>query len=137
MFEEILNLVTKQKCRHPNVTTNHEISYCPDCGELIKINWYLIRCKRCNKKRMGVIKGGKIYPITKFCSNCGDSNYFIEKIKSINYFDISYAIVSKDIEEITQNHPDMQIWIDKEHKQEEKEIKLLPNLGNRNDDKSL
>ena len=134
MLEEIFNLVTKQKCRHLNVTTNHEISYCPDCGELIKINWYLIRCKRCNKKRMGIIKAGQIHPITKFCCNCGDSDYFIEQIKNLNYFDISYAIALKNVEENAKSHPELQIWIDEKQNHAENEhaheIKLIPNLQN-------
>ena len=71
-------------CLHRNVETTKTLSYCPDCGKLIRTNWYIIRCSCCGKKRIGLLKYGKIIPHTKFCTNCGTNEYEIEKLQNLS-----------------------------------------------------
>ncbi len=114
-------------CKHENVATTASLSYCPDCGKLIKINWYVLRCKCCNKKRIGLIRNDIIYPIARFCTNCGSEEYFVEKIDKLTYFDINYAVAKKEVEEDLQVINKTQIWVDdKDIEEIILRLKLLP-----------
>ena len=54
-------------------------------------------------------------PASKFCSNCGESEYIIEKLDKINFVDAQYAIYTKEIiDKFSTLHPDTQIWVEKE-----------------------
>ncbi len=116
-----------RKCNHENVATTANLSYCPDCGKLIKINWYVIRCKCCNKKRIGLIRNDIVYPIARYCTNCGSNEFFTEKIDKLTYFDINYAVAKKEVEEDLQVINKTQIWVDdKDIEEIILRLKLLP-----------
>lgn len=120
MWDFILNLLNFNICRHENVENTKSLCYCPDCGKLIRINWYIIRCSCCGKKRIGVIRGNKVVPIAKFCSNCGTNEYFVEKIRNLNFFDMNFAVARKE-EESAPYHPEIiQTWCE--------EVEILENL---------
>ena len=61
----------KNKCSHRNALLYSENGYCPDCGQYLVKNYYLIRCSRCDIKREAKLAWGEIVPAQKFCSNCG------------------------------------------------------------------
>ncbi|MDD3593628.1 MAG: hypothetical protein PHX18_03270 [Candidatus Gastranaerophilales bacterium] len=123
----MLKLFRINQCTHPNVQTNRAMSYCPDCGELIKINWYIVKCKCCNKKRIGIVKDGKIIPLANYCSNCGSNEYILGRIENINYFDMNFAIAAKETEKNNRKYDTTQIWVDeKENTEEVHQLKLLP-----------
>ena len=84
-------------CEHSNIQPDVDYSYCPDCGELIENQWFLVRCVCCGVKLKGIIKNGKIRPEKYFCHNCGSHDYVIERISKINFIDISYAVLLKAI----------------------------------------
>ena len=111
MINKIIKFIKQKTCTHPNVATNKIISYCPDCGKLIHINWYIIRCSCCGKKRIGILRGNKIIPIAQFCVNCGSEEYYIEKINSLSYFDIHFAVARKEEESVTEQEELTQSWI--------------------------
>lgn len=53
-------------------------------------------------------------PETKYCPNCGAENYYTERIKSINFIDINFAVLVKEInEERSKNRT--QSWLDREN----------------------
>jgi hypothetical protein len=113
IINTILHFLQKQECTHPNISYGKEMSYCPDCGKLIGINWYLLRCSCCNTKRAGYLRDGEIYPTVKYCENCGNQNYSVEKIDKINYFDLHYAVAKTEI--INNNFSEksfIQVWIE-------------------------
>lgn len=112
MIDLILKYLGLKSCTHPNVETNKVLSYCPDCGKLIHINWYIIRCRCCGKKRIGIIRGNKIIPIARFCTNCGSEEYNVEKITNLNFFDMNYAIARKEEESNLPQHEFTESWID-------------------------
>ena len=100
-----------RNCCHSKVRPDVEFAYCPDCGELVENQWYLVRCACCGVKLKGMIKSGEIIPEKHFCHNCGTKEYVVEKIDKINFIDISYAVLLKavvqnDIEGYTQS------WVD-------------------------
>ena len=89
----------KKECTHPKVTPDKDACYCPDCGKYIENKWYLTRCNCCNVKRKSIIKFGQIIPETKYCPNCGSEHYHIEQVKNINFIDINFAVLVKQVVE--------------------------------------
>lgn len=89
----------RNKCSHRNALLNSEEGYCPDCGKYLKKYYYIIRCKHCDIKRKGEVLYQGIYPVDSFCENCGGDDFYVEKLEKINFFDIKYAIISKEVVE--------------------------------------
>ncbi len=111
MFLEFL--IKKQECQHTRVPIDVDEAYCPDCGELIQNKWFLVRCSCCNIKRTAHTKYNKIEPDTKFCHNCGSTEFYIEELEKVNFTDVHYAIFKQVI--IPQlKSTTRQIWIEKE-----------------------
>lgn len=88
------------KCTHDKIRPDVEQGYCPDCGKLIKNEWYITRCNCCGVKMKAMVKNGEIVPQEHFCSNCGGEDFTVEKIEKINFIDINFAVlVKKEVEE--------------------------------------
>lgn len=98
------------KCNHSKVKPDVDFAYCPDCGELIENQWYLVRCSCCGIKLRGLIKNGEIVPEEHFCHNCGTREYVIERIDKINFIDINYAVLVKSVVE-NNSYSSTQSWI--------------------------
>lgn len=100
-----------RECKHENFPIDREIGYCPDCGELIENQWFLLRCSCCGVKHRAIVKNGKILPLEKFCQNCGSRDFVAEQIDRINFIDINYAV---HIKKVIQNDlkPFTQTWVD-------------------------
>lgn len=92
---ELLNI--NKTCSHIHIRPDVDYAYCPDCGELIENQWYLVRCTCCGVKLRGVFKNGNIIPEKHFCHNCGTKDYVVERINKINFIDISYAVLLKAV----------------------------------------
>ena len=110
----LISFFKKQnKCNHKNALIHANEGYCPDCGQYLVKNYYLIRCSRCEIKRNAKLYWDEIIPTSKYCSNCGCEEYYIEKIDNINFVDAQYALYIKEIaNEIQDLHPETQIWVD-------------------------
>ena len=118
-------LKQKHECHHAKVPVDTEEAYCPDCGALVKNKWYLVRCGCCNIKRAARSEYNDIKPNTKYCPNCGATEFYIQELDNINFTDVPYAIYKKVVirqEKFTTS----QIWIEKEEYllQEKKLLKL-------------
>lgn len=108
----ILEFFNKNKtCSHSQVRPEVDYAYCPDCGELIENQWYLIRCACCGVKLRGFLKNGEIVPEKHFCHNCGSKEYVIERINKINFIDISYAVLVKAVVP-NDEYSYIQSWVD-------------------------
>ena len=57
-----------RECEHSRVRPDVDFAYCPDCGELIENQWYLVRCACCGVKLKGIIKNKEIIPEKHFLS---------------------------------------------------------------------
>ena len=112
-------------CEHSKVRPEVDFAYCPDCGELIENQWYLVRCACCGVKLRGIIKKGKIIPAEHFCHNCGEHDFVVERINKINFIDISYAVLVKAV---IQNNPDnfTQSWVETDFRTSNYRPRLLP-----------
>lgn len=106
-----------KNCLHHSVLPDVDFAYCPDCGELIENQWYLVRCACCGVKLKGIIRNGEIIPEKHFCHNCGTKDYVIERIDKINFIDINYAVLVKAIVE-NNNISYTQSWVDGFRKQD-------------------
>ena len=103
----------KTKCTHKNALLTTDEGYCPDCGQYLIKNYYLIRCSRCDIKREAKLSWGEISPTQKFCSNSGEEDYYIERLDKINFIDAKYAIYIKEIaNDMHTLHPEAQIWVE-------------------------
>ena len=108
----ILDLFRKNmECSHSHVKADVDFAYCPDCGELIENQWYLVRCACCGVKLRGMIKNGEVVPEKHFCHNCGTREFVVERIDKINFIDINYAVLVKAV---VPNHEFnyTQSWVD-------------------------
>lgn len=103
----------KIECTHDKVHPDLESGYCPDCGKYIENKWYLTRCTCCNIKRKAIIKHGEIQPATHYCPNCGGENFKIELIKTINFIDINFAVLRKEIN-IEKSKNRCQSWVERQ-----------------------
>ena len=113
---------SRHKCSHKNALLYTDSGYCPDCGQYLVKNYYIVRCSCCDIKREAKLSWGEIVPAEKFCSNCGSSEYYIEKLDSLNLVDAQYAIYLKEIaSELYNLHPEAQIWVEEDEK-----IKQIP-----------
>jgi hypothetical protein len=103
----------KHECHHNNVPLDVDEAYCPDCGELIRNKWFLVRCSCCNIKRTAHTKYNEIVPDTKFCPNCGGTDFYVQELEKVNFIDVHYAVFKKIVipqEKCTTR----QIWIEEE-----------------------
>ena len=98
------------KCTHSKVKPDVDFAYCPDCGELIENQWYLVRCACCGVKLRGLIKNGEIVPEEHFCHNCGTREFVVERIDKINFIDINYAVLIK-AEVENNSYSSTQSWV--------------------------
>ncbi len=107
----------KKQCNHKKALLNTNEGYCPDCGQYLVKNYYIVRCASCGVKREAKLVWGEILPKDKYCSNCGAKEYYIEKLDKINFIDAQYAIYLKEIaQELKILHPDTQIWVEENEK---------------------
>lgn len=102
-----------QECFHEKISPDVFAGYCPDCGEYVENQWFLARCGCCGIKHKTIIIKGKIRPEHRFCTNCGDNHYIIEKLDKINFIDINYAVIVKEII-LNTKKSFIQTWVDKE-----------------------
>ena len=102
----------QKQCSHPNITPENPIAYCGECGELVEINWYLLRCERCTKKRLSYLKNKELVPQEKYCTNCGGKHYTKEKLEKLSFFDVYFAVPVKTIVEQEHYQDRIQTWVD-------------------------
>ena len=108
----------KKTCQHEKITPDMEFGYCPDCGKLIRNDWYIARCACCGVKMKAMLRNGQIVPQNHYCTNCGSEDYFIEKVEKINFIDINYAVLVKtEVEDNNSTKFTTQCWQEKNNAQ--------------------
>lgn len=106
----MLELIWKN-CTHDKITAGMAAGYCPDCGEYVENHWYITRCECCGIKQKTLVKNGKIIKETRFCKNCGCSDFTIEELKTLDIVNINYAAVLKKAHKIKRSSV-IQTWIE-------------------------
>ncbi len=104
----------KRVCTHEHITPDMESGYCPDCGKLIKNEWYITRCACCGIKLKTVSIKGELQPQYHYCTNCGSQEFLVEKLEKINFIDINFAVLEKcEAEEHIHLRNTTQCWEEK------------------------
>ena len=103
----------KKECQHNHVAPNLESAYCPDCGKLIKNEWYITRCSCCGVKLKSVKQNNNIVPQFNYCCNCGSKEYVIEKLDKIDFININFAVLIKRVIEQDSISNFTQCWQEK------------------------
>ena len=93
----------KKTCQHDKITPDMDFGYCPDCGKLIKNEWYITRCACCGVKLRTIINGKDVVPQNHYCTNCGQSEYTVEQLEKINFIDINFAVLKRNVVEENLN----------------------------------
>ncbi|MBE7711480.1 MAG: hypothetical protein E7Z92_05000 [Cyanobacteria bacterium SIG31] len=107
-----------KKCTHEKIPPNLEKAYCPDCGKLIKNEWYITRCACCGVKLRAKSRNGEITSLEHYCTNCGSQEVIVEQLDQINFININYAVlVKKEVENILENKYTTQCWQEKTNEQ--------------------
>ena len=104
-------LYTKKECSHSKIPLEVDCAYCPDCGELVENQWFILRCACCGVKVKAMIKNGKIVPVEKHCTNCGMAEFNVEKLKKVNFINVNYAVLMKKTVK-SENFSFTQSWVD-------------------------
>lgn len=115
----------RKECKHEQISPYTDSGYCPDCGEYVFCNWYLIRCDCCNIKRESILKNNIILPKNKFCKNCGSNNFYIVKLQKINFIDLKYAIFKKETNDDILKSNITIYWVDDKIEK----LKVLKNIS--------
>ena len=104
-------LFGKKECLHSKIPLEVECTYCPDCGELVENQWFVLRCACCGVKVRAIIRNGKIVPVDKHCTNCGMSDFNVEKLDKVNFINVSYAVLLKKAVH-SESFSFTQSWVD-------------------------
>ena len=104
-------------CQHEKITPDLETAYCPDCGELVRNDWYITRCECCGIKLKTNARNGKIFPQERFCKNCGSQEYRVEKLEKINFIDVNFAVLVKQVIKETTKVNTTQCWQERKFEQ--------------------
>lgn len=110
----LFELFNKPSCLHEKITPDMFAGYCPDCGEYVENHWYMTRCTCCGIKQKTVFLRGNISPETKYCRNCGSNAFSTEKINKINFVDIHYAVILKQVID-NKKRNFIQTWVESEY----------------------
>jgi hypothetical protein len=109
----------KKECSHSKIANNVDSAYCPDCGKLIKNEWYITRCDCCGIKLHTTSRNGKIFPLNNYCTNCGSKDFHVEKLEKIDFININYAVlIKKELNEFEYSlAKTTQCWQEKNNEQ--------------------
>ena len=109
LWSDLFNF--NKKCTHDKVPLDQDVYYCPDCGELVENQWYLVRCACCGVKEVATVRNGEVVPLENYCHNCGGKGYKIERLEKLDCVNINYAIVLREVvkNEITEY---TQSWVE-------------------------
>lgn len=107
----MLEILFKKTCRHDKITPYLSAGYCPECGEHVQNHWFITRCSCCGMKMKSVVFAGKIKSISKFCPNCGCSEFAVSELEEIDVVNINYAVVIKKVVK-HQRQSIVQTWME-------------------------
>lgn len=106
----------KTTCAHTHALINTNEGYCPDCGKFVKKYFYIVRCSCCEVKREAKVYFGEVLPKDKFCTNCGSKEFYVQKLDTISFIDIDYAVYTKEVFELDRaDYASTQVWVENEN----------------------
>lgn len=80
-------------CEHRRVNLMEAPTYCQDCGYMVRIEWLMVQCRRCQSKRVPCKTFlGQIKPLQPYCRHCGYDGFRIVKKEHIDAYELMYAL---------------------------------------------
>lgn len=125
ILEQVAEALFGKKCNHEHMSLDKDFGYCPDCGALIENQWFIVKCSCCGIKQKATIRNGKVVPIGNFCHNCGSEKFKVEKLDTIDFININYAVLQRKEVKHENKNDFVQCWVDSTGKHDE-QPKLLP-----------
>ena len=113
------------ECQHNHIAPNLESAYCPDCGKLIKNEWYITRCNCCGIKLKTIVRNDEVMPQYNYCSNCGCKEFTVEKLDKIDFININFAVLIKKVIDSTCEINTTQCWQEKRFELPKLPVKYL------------
>lgn len=68
-------------------------TYCPDCGQGIVYEWWLLRCSGCSHYRKARWVLGKLYLLQRFCVDCGHQGYLLERYTEPPIYHLDFVLL--------------------------------------------
>ena len=123
----IVNLFKNiNECKHEKISYDRDCAYCSDCGAYVEIKWYLCRCSCCNVKRQSYLNFNNfVRPMQRYCPNCGSKEYYIEEKENINFIDINFAVMRKEMPDHYIHSVRSQIWVDNKENEPQKLLSAI------------
>ncbi len=116
LIEFLKSFLFKGNCTHTSFDPVGINQFCPDCGKEIRVAFKIVRCSCCSTRKSAKLIFKRIIPDEKYCSKCGSNDYYVEKKERIEFFDLRYAIILKEIVENSSIEDfRTQIWIENEN----------------------
>ncbi len=116
LIEFLKSFLFKDYCDHKSFDPIGINQFCPDCGKEIQVTFKIVRCGCCSTKKSAKLIYNSIIPDQKYCSKCGSNDYYVEKKERIEFFELNYAIILKEIVEISCFEDfRTQIWVENEN----------------------
>ena len=114
-----------KKCMHDKISPEVDSAYCPDCGKLIKNEWYITRCACCGVKLKSNVRNNEVVPQYHYCSNCGAQEFTVENLDKINFININYAVLIKKVISESLRVNTTQCWQEKTNVQQKLLVQYL------------
>jgi hypothetical protein len=86
-------------CRHGSTRVVEGKTFCPDCGVGVVYEWVILKCKGCRQKRAARYWFNQVVPYQSCCSMCGEVACIEETHASLQFYQLSHALLIKTIEE--------------------------------------
>ena len=93
----LTRLFSSKQCKHNKIPPHLDEAYCPDCGKLVKNQWYVTRCACCGVKLVTCVKNNEVQPLNHYCYNCGSEEFIVEKLSGIDFINVNYAALQKKV----------------------------------------
>lgn len=82
-------------CTHTKISVLNQGSHCPDCGEVVRLEWKQLQCVGCNSKRVLTRSTVQPTPVDQYCRHCGESETTWVTKAQIEAYEILYSVAHK------------------------------------------
>ncbi len=99
LFWNCLKYWLGRDCDHLSANVFGKNTFCPDCGQKVKLVWYFIQCQQCRTKRVPQADIlGPIRPKSPFCAHCGSFHFRLIQKSQIHPQELPFAVSKKELD---------------------------------------
>lgn len=115
IIDKVIKAVLSNECKHSHINQFNSGNHCPDCGNIVKISWFTIRCQQCKTLRMAkLVKPNEIKPLAKYCTGCGSEKWFSTHSDKLDFSERMYGISIKEaiVKEDASAQSKTDVWVE-------------------------